>query len=107
MRILHGRGFDRALVGGLGCHRYYFVFTDSGGSQVTFPTTGSLGIGPAGSCHDWSLERPALGNGCDCAADCSERTCGDDGYGKVQSLCRMAGTRPEGMVTSEEREKRS
>lgn len=35
-----------------GCHRYFFAFTDSAGALVTYPTTGSLGIGPAGSCAD-------------------------------------------------------
>jgi hypothetical protein len=59
-------GAYRAILTGLGsgCHRYYFVFEDAGGSLVTFPDTGSLGIGPAGSCPDWSAERPALGAGC-------------------------------------------
>ncbi|MCX5739268.1 MAG: hypothetical protein NTZ61_12380, partial [Proteobacteria bacterium] len=28
------------------------------------PDTGSLGIGPAGSCPDWSSERPPAGSGC-------------------------------------------
>jgi hypothetical protein len=41
-----------------GCHRYYFEFQDSSGLQVTYPTTGSLGIGPAGSCADWDSTRP-------------------------------------------------
>jgi hypothetical protein len=42
---------------GSGCHRYHFAFRDAGGELVTYPETGSLGIGPAGSCADWSAER--------------------------------------------------
>ncbi len=49
---------------GSGCHRYYFHFETDGGALVTFPESGSLGIGPAGSCPDWSSERPAAGEGC-------------------------------------------
>lgn len=41
---------------GSGCHRYYIVFTDASGAQVTWPATGSLGIGPQ-SCTDWSTSR--------------------------------------------------
>jgi hypothetical protein len=36
-----------------GCHRYYFVFVDSTGALVTWPATGSLGIG----CADWDASR--------------------------------------------------
>jgi hypothetical protein len=43
---------------GSGCHRYYFEFRDSSGVPVSYPTTGSLGIGPAGSCADWDPARP-------------------------------------------------
>lgn len=49
---------------GSGCHRYYFVFRDAGGALVSYPETGSLGIGPAGSCADWSADRPAMGAAC-------------------------------------------
>lgn len=47
-------------VGGLGsgCHRYYFSFVDSGGTVVTYPSTGSYGIGTT-SCADWDSSRPA------------------------------------------------
>jgi hypothetical protein len=38
---------------GSGCHRYYFSFIDSTGAEVTYPTTGSLGIG----CADWDSSR--------------------------------------------------
>lgn len=41
-----------------GCHRYYFEFQDSAGLVVTYPTTGSLAIGPAVSCADWAANRP-------------------------------------------------
>ncbi|MGZ4810098.1 MAG: hypothetical protein ACXV7D_12300, partial [Thermoanaerobaculia bacterium] len=40
-----------------GCHRYYFSFTDSTGAVVTYPTTGSLGIGSGASCPDWESSR--------------------------------------------------
>ncbi|HYD48649.1 MAG TPA: hypothetical protein VEB21_09890 [Terriglobales bacterium] len=43
---------------GSGCHRYYFSFIDAAGNTVQYPTTGSLGIGPAGSCPDWDSSRP-------------------------------------------------
>jgi hypothetical protein len=39
------------------CHRYFFVFTDSTGNTVSYPDTGSLGIG-ASSCPDWTTDRP-------------------------------------------------
>jgi hypothetical protein len=38
---------------GSGCHRYYFSFIDSTGTEVTYPATGSLGIG----CADWDTSR--------------------------------------------------
>lgn len=38
---------------GSGCHRYYFSFIDSTGAEVTYPATGSLGIG----CADWDPSR--------------------------------------------------
>ncbi|HEX9163854.1 MAG TPA: CAP domain-containing protein [Thermoanaerobaculia bacterium] len=43
---------------GSGCHRYYFSFVDSAGAEVTYPVTGSLGIGGAG-CDDWNSSRVA------------------------------------------------
>lgn len=49
---------------GSGCHRYYFAFRDAGGALVSYPETGSLGIGPAASCADWSEDRPSMGAGC-------------------------------------------
>lgn len=39
---------------GSGCHRYFFSFVDSTGAVVTYPRTGSLGIGP---CDDWNSTR--------------------------------------------------
>ena len=38
---------------GSGCHRYYISFIDSTGAEVTWPATGSLGIG----CADWDTSR--------------------------------------------------
>ncbi|HUP49224.1 MAG TPA: hypothetical protein VNA04_10585 [Thermoanaerobaculia bacterium] len=38
---------------GSGCHRYYFSFIDSAGREVTYPATGSLGIG----CEEWNSTR--------------------------------------------------
>ncbi len=43
---------------GTGCPRYYFTFVDSGGTENTYPSTGSYGIGNT-SCADWSSSRPA------------------------------------------------
>lgn len=42
---------------GAGCHRYYFSFTDANGAEVTYPATGSLGIGNGESCADWESSR--------------------------------------------------
>ncbi len=41
---------------GTGCHRYYFAFVDASGAEVTYPATGSLGIGGE-SCADWDASR--------------------------------------------------
>ena len=38
---------------GTGCHRYYFSFIDSSGREVTYPATGSLGVG----CEEWNSTR--------------------------------------------------
>lgn len=59
------------------CPRYYFLFKDSAGGQVTYPDTGSFGIG----CEDWEETRPAAGDGCDCTPSCGTNVCGDDGCG--------------------------
>jgi hypothetical protein len=72
---------------GSGCHRYFFVFHDSANNMITYPTTGSLGIGPSGSCADWDSSRPAQGTGCDCMPDCTGKTCGDDGCGGSCGMC--------------------
>jgi hypothetical protein len=42
---------------GSGCHRYYFSFIDSTGAEVTYPATGSLGIGNGAACADWDATR--------------------------------------------------
>jgi hypothetical protein len=44
---------------GSGCHRYYFYFVDSNGVVVTYPATGSLGIGLGAACADWDSTRAA------------------------------------------------
>jgi hypothetical protein len=82
-------GAYRATLTGLGtgCHRYFFLFKDSAGNIVTYPSTGSLGIGPAGSCADFDTTRPATGAGCDCAPQCTGKTCGDDGCGGSCGNC--------------------
>ncbi|MCA9592626.1 MAG: hypothetical protein KC776_04920, partial [Myxococcales bacterium] len=65
---------------GSGCHRYYFVFTNASNATVTYPSSGSLGIGPAGSCADWNSTRPAMGTGCGaCTPQCGGKQCGPDG----------------------------
>jgi MYXO-CTERM domain-containing protein len=80
--------YKATLTGvGSGCHRYFFLFKDSADNIVTWPTTGSLGIGPAGSCADWDTSRPATGAGCDCTPQCSGKTCGDDGCGGSCGNC--------------------
>lgn len=80
-------GSYSATVSGLntsGCARYYFVFKDSAGTEVTYPTTGSLGIGAAGSCPDFSTARPGA---CGCKSQCTGKTCGDDGCGGTCGTC--------------------
>ncbi|MCB9751004.1 MAG: MYXO-CTERM sorting domain-containing protein [Myxococcales bacterium] len=72
---------------GQGCHRYYFVFEDSGGETVFYPETGSLGIGAQGACADWTPERPELGAGCNCDPSCGAAVCGDDGCGGSCGSC--------------------
>ena len=80
------RGSDKngaysAMVGGVGsgCHRYYFLFQDGSGQTVTYPTTGSLAIGPAASCPDYDASRPASGSGCGVTLSQDGGTSGDDG----------------------------
>jgi hypothetical protein len=41
---------------GTGCHRYYFDFRDVSGVEVTYPASGSFGIGGTG-CADWDASR--------------------------------------------------
>lgn len=72
---------------GQGCHRYFFVFKDAAGALVTFPETGSLGIGPADTCADFSAERPATGAGCECVPQCDGKQCGDDSCGGSCGTC--------------------
>ncbi len=42
---------------GSGCHHYFFTFHDSSGNEVTYPSSGSYGIGLT-ACNDWDLSRP-------------------------------------------------
>ena len=59
-----------------GCHHYVFMFLDAAGTLVTYPDTGSFGIGCSA---DWDSTRPA--STCSCTPSCSGKTCGDDGCG--------------------------
>jgi hypothetical protein len=59
---------------GSGCHRYYFVFQDSTGATLTYPGTGSLGIGPA-NCADWDTSRPPFTQGVYCTAKTNSLGC--------------------------------
>jgi hypothetical protein len=76
--------YSAMLTGLSGCARYYFVFKDSAGAEVTYPTTGSLGIGPAASCPDFSTARPGS---CGCKPMCTGKVCGDDGCGGTCGAC--------------------
>ncbi len=82
-------GTYQATLNNLGssCHRYFFVFTDSSDQIVTYPTTGSLGIGSSGSCEDWNTDRPSTGPSCSCTPSCGGKQCGDDGCGGVCGNC--------------------
>lgn len=58
MKLTRGSGTNgawSATVSGVGsgCHRYYFSFIDGSGREVTYPATGSLGIG----CEEWDSSR--------------------------------------------------
>lgn len=83
-----------------GCHRYYFEFIDGDGITVTYPTAGSLGIGPEQSCPDWAEERPfecgcqpactisqTCINGTCCTPQCRADQCGPDGCGGECLVC--------------------
>lgn len=84
--------YAAALTGvGSGCHRYFFLFTDATKGIVTYPTTGSLGIG-AGACADWDSTRPSTGAGCECTPQCAGKTCGDDACGGSCGNCAGATT---------------
>ena len=89
-------GAYHAQLSGLaaGCHRYFFLFHDSTDAIVTYPTTGSLGIGAAGTCADWDTTRPTTGAGCSCIAQCAGKQCGDDGCGGSCGNCATGETCP-------------
>jgi uncharacterized protein YkwD len=61
----NGAWFATANGVGSGCHRYYFSFIDGSGIEVTYPATGSLGIG----CADWDSSRMVAS----CASSTSSR----------------------------------
>lgn len=75
------------LTGLSGCSRYFFLFRDQNDQLVTYPETGSLGIGPEAGCADWSTERPTTGASCDCAPQCDGMQCGDDACGGSCGTC--------------------
>ncbi|HUP45823.1 MAG TPA: CAP domain-containing protein [Thermoanaerobaculia bacterium] len=64
---------------GSGCHRYYFSFIDSAGREVTYPVTGSLGIG----CEEWNSSRTT--------ASCSGTTTPSEPEPSKQGRRRAAG----------------
>jgi hypothetical protein len=86
-------GAWRAVLTGLetGCQRYYFAFKDSAGALVTYPTTGSLGIGDE-TCADYSTERAALGAGCAALGACDPAPGGcEDGNPCTTDTCGASG----------------
>lgn len=85
---------------GSGCHRYYFHFKDANGQKVTYPDTGSLGIGKAG-CADWDATRPPEGAGCDCAPSCNGAQCGDNGCGGTCGTCQNGEVCQGGMCVAD------
>jgi len=93
MTLTRGTGTNGAYLyaatGLTGCNRYYFSFKDSGGTVVTWPTTGSLGIGDT-TCADWDTTRPT---GCGtCTPACTGKTCGPDGCGGSCGTCTAPST---------------
>ncbi len=76
---------------GSGCHRYFFSVVDSANAIITYPSTGSLGIGNT-SCADWDTTRPPTGAGCNCTAQCGGKACGDDGCGGSCGNCASNAT---------------
>ncbi|CAN5815986.1 hypothetical protein BH09MYX1_BH09MYX1_42300 [soil metagenome] len=96
MALKRGSGTNGAFSAtltnvGSGCHRYFFTAVDSTNAIITYPTTGSLGIGTTG-CADWDSTRPATGAGCNCTAQCGGKTCGDDGCGGSCGNCASGST---------------
>lgn len=72
-----------------GCHRYVIEFVDSANNTVVWPSTGSLGIGPAASCPDWDTTKPPA---CGCVPNCAGKQCGDDGCGGQCGTCTSPAT---------------
>jgi len=69
---------------GSGCHHYFFLFHDSASQIVTYPTTGSLGIGCAAA---WDSFRPTTGASCNCQPQCGGKQCGNDSCGGSCGNC--------------------
>ena len=60
-----------------GCRNYYFYFKDANGNVVTYPSSGSFGVGiNSSTCADYhGSVRPSLGSGCgvcSTAGDCAD-----------------------------------
>ncbi len=97
MTLTRGTGTNGAYHAALSnlstsCHRYFFLFHDSANNLVTYPDTGSLGIGPANSCADWDTSRPTTGTSCLCTPQCSGKQCGPDGCGGSCGNCNAPAT---------------
>ncbi len=83
MTIERGSGTNGTYLGTSavsGCTRYYFQFEGPSGT-VTYPSTGSFGIGCP---EDWTSARPGA---CGCTPSCGGATCGDDGCGGTCGTC--------------------
>jgi uncharacterized protein (TIGR03382 family) len=76
------------------CAHYYFHFVDATGADVTFPTTGSFGIGCG---EDFSTARPPR---CGCEPACDGRSCGDDGCGGTCGTCDGAESCTDGVCVA-------
>jgi hypothetical protein len=76
--------YEGAVTGD--CPRYYFIFYDGAGAKLTYPDTGSFGIG-GGTCANWEETRAEEGEGCDCVIDCEGRMCGPNGCGGSCGEC--------------------
>ncbi len=97
MALTRGTGTNGAYLAnlssvGAGCSRYFFLFRDSNDQIVTYPETGSLGIGPAATCADFNDQRPTTGASCNCTPQCGADVCGDDSCGGSCGNCADGST---------------